>query len=356
MRKLASVQTIKSVTDIQHPTTGEETSLALLEFENIAWRCVAKRGEFAPGDKAVYIEISSIVPDHPVFEFLRSRKFKVKTIRLLGVLSQGLALPLDVIAEIMPIILEAIEVDLAEHFNDGDDVTDLVGVTRYEPEMDVRINGTGKVYPFPTDIVPKTDEIRIQSSPKFLEELSKVGSVVATLKIDGTSATYFWDVEHERMRVCSRNMEKSEDESVYWQVLKSTPKIEEFCRKNPKFVLQGEIAGPKIAKNPLGLAQPEFFAFNIWDREESDYVCFDYAQFLWEMHHIQYAPVVGIWGEFEETVESLLEFAKGNYEGTQNPREGIVLRPYTTEKFSYLLGGRLSCKVINNDYLLKGGE
>ena len=33
------------------------------------------------------------------------------------------------------------------------------------------------------------------------------------------------------------------------------------------------------------------------------------------------------WRHFNETIESLLELSKGFYEGTQNHREGLVLRP-----------------------------
>jgi hypothetical protein len=48
----------------------------------------------------------------------------------------------------------------------------------------------------------------------------------------------------------------------------------------------------------------------------------------------------------------LLKLARGVYPGTKNPREGIVVRPLV-ERRSEVLDGRLSFKVINNDYLLK---
>ena len=46
---------------------------------------------------------------------------------------------------------------------------------------------------------------------------------------------------------------------------------------------------------------------------------------------------------------------KGKYEQTNNHREGIVIRPIELT-YSKILKGRLSVKVINNDFLLKGGE
>ena len=352
-RKLASVQTIKEVLPIFHPLDGAETSLELVTFENIGWQCVAKRGEFKAGDKAVYIEISSIVPDHPVFEFLRARKFKVKTIRLLGVLSQGLALPVSVIHQFS----SAFEGLSDEGWIDGADLTELLGVTRHEQVENFKITGSGRISTFPTDIVPKTDEIRIQSAPHVLKELADIGDVVATLKIDGTSATYFWDEEKGVVRVCSRNMEKMEDDgSVYFLALQKYPQIEDFLRENPELVLQGEIAAPGIQKNRLGVKGVEFFGFNLFNRWSGRYEPQYNVEHILDSYNIPRVPVVHRWYHFDETIESLLEMAKGFYEGTQNHREGIVLRPYYDERWSYLLGGRVSCKVINNDYLLSGGE
>jgi hypothetical protein len=59
--------------------------------------------------------------------------------------------------------------------------------------------------------------------------------------------------------------------------------------------------------------------------------------------------------EFNYRLEDLLSLAEGTYDGTKNPREGIVIRPIV-ETYSQELRGRLSIKAINNQYLLKGGE
>ena len=347
-RKLASIQRVKNVVPIYHPADGTLTSLDLILFEDIAWQCVAKRDEFAPGDLAVYIEISSVLPEHPVFEFLRSKKFKVKTVRLCGQLSQGLALPVNVLTE-FPGLLKA---DYAV----GDDVTDKIGVTRYEPPVEVKINGGGAYRPFP-EFIPKTDELRIQSIPHILNLFEGQG-VIATLKHDGTSATYFYDVETDSIRVCSRNTEKMEkDDSVYWQVLDLQPEIEAYCRQFPSYVLQGEITGPGIQKNRMGRKQLRFTAFNIFDRDIADYVPHAFASVHCELYGVPFVEEIEEWDEFSgETVESILKLAEGKYPGTENEREGIVLRLLFEDKFSYEFGSRVSCKAINNRYLESGGE
>lgn len=359
MRKLASIQLVKSVEPIFHPVDGSLTSLELIKFQDIAWQCVAKAGEFTPGSKAVYIEISTVVPDEPVFEFLRARKFKVKTIRLLGVLSQGLALPLDALFQLNPLLLEIPDEDFEASFPVGTDVSEIMGVTRYEPPIDIKINGSGRVRTFPDDIVPKTDETRLQSVPYILKYFEGL-HVTATLKYDGTSCTVFWDEEQEKLRVCSRNMEKlEEDGSVYFLALDNNPSIKEFCRRFPNFVLQGEVISPGVQKNRLQVKKPTFVAFNLFNKNTTNYIPFAYAKDCCESCGVPWVETVRQWdyGDFDsETVDSLLELAKGNYPGTENPREGIVIRPTFEEQYNYLVGGRLSFKVINNDYLERGGE
>ena len=55
---------------------------------------------------------------------------------------------------------------------------------------------------------------------------------------------------------------------------------------------------------------------------------------------------------YVHTLDGWLEAARGRYPGTKSNKEGIVIRP-RVETRSEALGGRLSFKVINNDFLLK---
>ena len=89
-RKLASIQRIVSIEPIQG---ADKIELAIV----LGWQCVVKKDEFKVGDLCVYIEIDSIVPaDNPYFEFMKDRKYRVKTIRLRGIYSQGLVCPLNI--------------------------------------------------------------------------------------------------------------------------------------------------------------------------------------------------------------------------------------------------------------------
>ncbi|MFK5283304.1 hypothetical protein ACI3PL_27400, partial [Lacticaseibacillus paracasei] len=76
---------------------------------------VIKKGEYKVGDLCCYIQIDTVVPDLPQYEFLRERSFRVRTIKLKGQISQGLIVPLP-----------------KGKFKEGDDVTDVIGVKKYE--------------------------------------------------------------------------------------------------------------------------------------------------------------------------------------------------------------------------------
>ena len=113
-RKLVSIQRIDAV----EPIAGADN---IVKARVMGWDVVVKKNEFAPGDPCVFFEIDSVLPDgKPWAEFMRPRGFRVKTVKLRGVLSQGLALPVA----ILPAGGAAAEV--------GTDVAAALGITKYE--------------------------------------------------------------------------------------------------------------------------------------------------------------------------------------------------------------------------------
>ena len=297
----------------------------------LGWSLVAKKDEFKPGDRCVFFEIDSILPEKPEFEFMRKSKFRIRTIRLRQILSQGLALPLSILPD--------------GEYALKQDVTDLVGVTKYEPPVQANCGDTAGSFPHH---VSKTDEMRIQAFPELLDELRGKDCYV-TLKHDGTSATYvrFGD----EVWVCSRTLAKKDGDNVYWQMNRKYGITDKLLSLPGNFAVQGEICGPGIQKNRLGLKEHDLFVFNVYDVDKGRHL--DYADFLsfCQEHGLKTVVVLDENFQFNHTLEQLLELAKGKYNGTKNDREGIVIRP-KVGCYSKCLQGRLSVKVINNDYLL----
>ncbi len=84
MRKLASVRAIAGIEPIE-----DADSIELVRIDG--WQCVAKKGEFKLGDLCIYFEIDSILPKASWSAFLGDR-LRIKTRKMRGALSQGLAL------------------------------------------------------------------------------------------------------------------------------------------------------------------------------------------------------------------------------------------------------------------------
>ena len=153
----------------------------------LGWQVIVRKGDFAVNSLAVYFNIGSILdPEHPHTAHLEGKP--LKTIKMRKTLSQGLLGKLD-------------------WFNlydvrEDDDVTQILKVKKYvaPDEMNVYSGSTDSSRaPWPQQI-PKTDEPRIQNSPKSLAKLEKK-EIVITQKYDGTSTTFF--VFHDKFYVCS---------------------------------------------------------------------------------------------------------------------------------------------------------
>lgn len=327
-RKLVSIQVVDAVTPIEGADQIEQARV-------MGWTVVIKKGEFRPGDRCVFFEIDSILPDGASWaEFMRPRNFRVRTVKLRGVLSQGLALPVDILQGNVPGV--------------GVDVRERLGVTKFEAIVPDKREMAGA---FPS-LIPKTDEIRLQSALGVLDEIRGKDFYVST-KMDGSSATFFRDIEGG-LTAASRNWAIKPGTNQLWTVAEKHRIAE---RLPLGYAVQGELCGPGIQKNRIGLTGLDLFVFNVYDVKAGGYL--DYQAFLdfCREHGLKTVPIERVVrGEeamqFQHSLDGWLDAARGIYPGTKNRKEGIVIRPLI-EAHSLTLGGRLSFKVINNEFLLK---
>lgn len=348
-RKLASIQKIISVESIENADNIEKVKI-------LGWQCVAKKNEFKQGQLCIYCEIDSLLPEKPEFEFLRNKKFRIKTIKLKGVISQGIVFPLEILSEHDRLIItEEYHINGNENII-GQDVTEKLGITKFEPPISPQLMGQAKGN-FPTHIVPKTDEIRLQSAVSILDEINGKHFYM-TEKEDVTSFTAYY--KDGIYGFCSRNLEQKNEPtnlSVYAKIsqqYKLEEKLKLYYDNNKVHIaIQGEITGDGIAKNPLNLPRNslQFHIFNVYDIDNQKYSDYESMKLVIRELGLECVTVINT-GLFNYTLEELLELAKGKYKNTNNNREGIVIRPIR-EEYSETLKGRMSFKVINNDYLLK---
>lgn len=357
MRTLASIQRIKDLTPIQD---ADRIELAHV----LGWQCVVQKGKFHAGDPCVYFEVDSFLPLKPAFEFLRSssyRKsdllgegFRLKTMKFRGEISQGLIMP---VAEALSKEQIGSLRDASGNIPEGTDVTDIIGVRKWEvPEM---ATGQGTTIGSASTYIPITDEPRIQSYPELLKEFSGLDYYITT-KLDGSSHSVMID-EDSNIHVCGHHFELKDDgTSAFYEWLKAKDIPEKIKKIKDDLHLsslsvQGEWCGGGIQNNPLKLKSPNWFVFTV--NEDHKRVGMNEMIAVAKALGLDTVPIQEVGHDLPAvypTEADLLarceqEVTNKIYPGTP---EGIVIRP-VEPVYSRTIGGPLSMKVKSNRYLLK---
>lgn len=352
-RKLAHIELIEEINPIPNADAIEVVSV-------LGWRCVAKKGEFSVGDKVIYVEVDSIMPELPQYEFLRERKFRIKTIKLRGQVSQGLIIPLSSLPE-----------SYRGRKSVGTDVTEALGIIKYDPQLEeekAETSAPKSVFDkfmrrfawyrkffvkkssgrFP-EWIRKTDEERIQNMPRifdFTERLYQVSE-----KLDGQSATYFLKKKGfgYEFGVCSRNNRLPHPDNSSWWTVAKTYNIENVLKKiigdNEYVILQGEILGASIQGNKYKVSKYQFYAFNLMYPHQN--ITWNDMWKILKDFGINTVPVLSSETTIPSTVEGVVEMSKGKSSLYNTHREGLVFRDYENN---------VSFKAINPDFLLKNNE
>ena len=337
-RKLASVQEISSVSP--HPKV-DKVELAKV----LGWQVIVPKGKFKANDKVVYFEIDSLLPDCEWSQPMKRNHFKVATTKMKGQLSQGEIFPLNILKSVD----EAFNPD---NYAIGTDLTEKLHIDKYEKDADLKTvkipdikNGDKK---FPDGKIERTDEPRIQSNQEYID-LFKGKPYYMTLKYDGVSGTYLF-IDDE-FYICSRNVRLPfQKDNAYSKVVTKYGLYEQLIKQNKRYAIQGEVYGPGIIKNFLGVKEVCFAVFTMKDLVDNRYL--DMQELIDKCKEMD-LPMVKILetgDSFNYTEEQLKEMAKGTYEGTNNPREGIVFR---LQKDWFIdEEHRMSFKYVNDDFLL----
>ncbi len=390
-RELAYIVTIDEIRNIE----GVNNQVAVVN----GWTVFVKRDEYKAGDKAVYIEIDSKVPETEAFAFLEKYKYRVKTQKFVKglVISQGLLMkPSDV-------GLEKAEV--------GDFVTEKLGITYYEAEDNARKADVSKYTSmqarhkkfFKTKLgkwlmkrewgrklcffflgkkkdkktdwpawVVKTDEERCQNCFNHRKGLGLKWYV--TEKIDGTSTTFTMKQAKPKKRdllVCSRNVVfnkpekedrnyyKDTDGNVYLEMAVKYDMervLNTILNNEPSWeyiTIQGETYGGSIQKRSYG-PEHRMSIFNIIYKENgkaptrmnpNEMAAFIYNLNTNHSFNLSCVPIIDHQYELPETIEELLAYAGSEASKIDGGmREGVVFRS---------ADGVHSFKAVDNEFLLK---
>lgn len=367
-RKLASIQKIKSIRPIEGADRIEVVQV-------LNWDCVVQKGLYNVGDLVIYFEIDSLLPDIPMLEWLKKsawsqklNKYKISTHKFRNQISQGLVMPIEDLEKLLKQIHNK-ETYVPITYTEGDDLTEILCIEKYEPPV---YNGPLGETISHEWYVPKTDEERIQVCaenvlPEYIN--SEPSDWYTSIKLDGTSCTV--GLFEDAFLIGGRN-QWYKDENMYTTTVKKYGNIEQHLRDYQKItgkyiVFQGELCGPGIQSNKLGLKEKEWYIFNVWisnTGKMDSYEKLSLFRFLnmCDEFGLPHVPIIPIGEKFDfkattdinETVENLLKYADDikyrTYFENASPNqiaEGVVFRKNDMTN---------SFKVISNKFLLKGGE
>jgi len=328
--KLASIEVLKEVRP--HPGADRLDLVTVLGFQ-----CITRRGEFSTNELAVFVQPDTILPRTPWSEFLvdpdkPDKPIRLRTVKLRGEFSQGLLLPLSVLPESV------------RSWQVGADVGGILGVTKFEKEVPAQLMGEmlGK---FPEYLAPITDEDNGLANPDLVR-VTLAAPIVITQKLDGSSCTIICengDITH----VCSRRIDLKENAAnSFWQAaIRMRPSLKESRFTG---VIQGELMGPGIQGNQLGLLEPALYLFQVRDGEDGGWLPHHEVE---EFAHLHGANSCWALSQFDSPLQKVSfyqEVADFCRLPNGKPAEGIVvrrLRPITMGS-----GRPMGFKLINRNY------
>lgn len=322
------------------------------------YQIVARKGLHKAGDRVLFIPEDSVIPQDTaeklgIADYLTGkRKDRVKSIRLRGVLSQGIVIPERELFIAFP------GEEFVQDYDAGLDVSGFLGIEKYEDPIPA--NMAGKARPWPS-FLPHYDLENIKK-PEYFELFRPGELVVVTEKLHGSNMTVAWGPglgRDESVFVCSRRMALEYDpDNLYWKTeekysLASTL----FSLKNyleahevtvESIAIRGEVLGCQDLKYGYTGGNPGFRAFDIM--VNGHYVAFGTFRFYCERFGIPMVPLIHV-GAFD--YNELLALAEEPSALDGGIREGLVIKPHN--EMIHPRYGRVALKLVSGNYLTRKG-
>ena len=325
-KKLAYCVKIKEIREIPG---ADRIELATV----MDYTVVVKKGEYKPGDMGIYVEVDSLLPDgldselsikynllknheigknltdeerenamkeiqaqskYPYFEFLRDKKFKIKSMKLskFGVISQG-------------ILFRPVDLGITDKVKDGQDFTIQFNITEIVQDAEEAGLNTGKkdgwlvrklmrykwfrnwrkrhniAEVWDPTFPGKSDEENVQKiySKMFAQYADK--EWVATEKLEGQNITVYSEVVNgwfgrktKRIGVCSRTRELNPNGNshCFWDTVKRLHLDEKIKNIPGEWFCRGEHVGPGIQGNIYKLPRTEVYFFDFYKKVDGKWV------------------------------------------------------------------------------------
>lgn len=345
MRDLASVVTVKDVWALE----GKDRVQGASFIENAYEAMVGK--DIQPGELVAFIQEGSILPVTEQWEFLRKRCYKegigfvIRVQKFSTIKSWGLVLKLNELG---------LDENVYSKFKAGDDITDLLGIKKYEPAEDASPKASKKAYPkwvkfclshfltrwigriwqkhhtsetgsFPTNLISKSDETTIQNCQDVLAKFADE-EVYTSVKMEGQSATAVLPLKNGKpgkFYVCSRNNAyKTPGNNNFWKFAKDNDiekkLLNHYKKTSEALILQCEQCGPDIQKNIYKFDNPEWLVYTI-KKQTKDGKCVQlpFEEMIEVTRELGLLPVpmieIGKLKDLMPTIDVAVEYAEKRY-------------------------------------------
>ena len=365
MENLNSVCYVGRIGEIRPIEGADNIELAMVG----GWHAITKKGQYKVEDQVIIATTDAVIPlsisdEMGVTGYLRKGQ-RVRTVKLRGVYSECLILPMDLLV-------------FSDKISDGEDMMEMLGIFKYEPPVkmvEMSVGGRKFKYHQNPNFHVYYKFPNLKNAPEMFNEEDLV---TITRKLHGTNARYgivrkknlsLWDrvrkffgnkwVEFEYV-YGSHNVEKGSDSQGFystdvWRTVAEEYNIKEKLWEYVKeyydpqhlgsgIVIYGEIYGHGIQKNyEYGLQDIKFAGFDVevdgtyqsYFNERTIFIILDLPTVELLYH--------GNWSKEEQD-----KHVFGNFiEGTKVPHEGVVVKSVTGER-------QKVGKVVNPDYLIYG--
>ena len=332
-----------------------------------SYQVVVQKGLYNDGDEVVFAPEKSVLTGQLKSEFEKylvgPNKDRVKAVRLRGEISSGIIVPPFLVPNI-----DEIEI--------GTDVSELLGITKYEPPIPTQL--AGKVKTFDMPFVGSHD---CEHANVYVNDLIEGERVVITEKVHGSQFILAHNIDDNETIVSSKGLLKNgltieeSDENSYWLAAKNDDIINKIRSNWTTGVVQifGEVI-PVQGGYSYGQTKPTASLFDI--RVNGESIPYDVVPDIFKTHWVPviYDGVLNldkkevvIYSDPERGIhktridyilpKSIVDLCKGNelVSGREvHIREGVVLRPYIDR--TAVDGTKLRLKIINPAYKETGEE
>jgi len=364
---------IERIREINPHSNADKLEIATI----LDWQCVVAKGAFKANDLCVYFPVDSILPaalEEHIFgpeSKIRLTNSRIKTIKLRGQISQGLCVPVD---EIHKYAWPCTNVHIcsSENWMEGTDLTDILGVTKYEPPAapwSSMGDSSKSARPKKNPLFAKYTDIE---NAKNYPEMFKEGEMVSVsekchggnirmawapvvaqtflqklLKFFHLLPQYEFVFGSHNVQLQSKNYT---EKNIYAEMVKKY-NLKAIIPKG--YAVYGEVIGSGVQKNyTYGCKEGErkLVLFDILCYNgKAHYLNPKKFKILADQLGLETVPIL-YEGPFNK--DKIKELTKGDsvYAPSQKIREGVVVKPL--EESTYL-GSRKILKFISDDYLLK---